>query len=117
MGELVAAPWRATVASLDEARVAIRAAIERGLAAELESPPDAALIHGVLWFSEMQRALKVEFPHARFRLILDCADRADLAHAALIEGLPAIRLGGHPAAIAAIADIARQLGAELIAGG
>jgi hypothetical protein len=102
------------VASLPEARAALAAAQSSGVAAELESPPDAASIYGVLWFAELNRALLAEFPGASFSLTLDCGTRADLAHAALVEGLKRIRFGGHPEAAKALMDIARQLGAECL---
>jgi hypothetical protein len=112
-GEAPASPAAIVVATIDEARTAISAAARRGAMARLESPPDAAIIHGVLWFSEMQRVLATEFPPGSFSLTLDCGDRPDLAHSALAEGLRSIRLACHPAARAAIEDIARQLGAEV----
>jgi hypothetical protein len=81
---------------------------------ELESPPDAASIYGVLWFAELNRALLAEFPGVPFTLTLDCGERADLAHAALVEGIKRIRFSGHPDAAKALKDIASQLGAELV---
>ena len=62
-----------------------------------------------------RRALSVDFSPETFRLTLDCGDRADLAHAALAEGLRRVRLNCHPAAMAAIQDVASQLGAEVVA--
>ncbi len=106
---------RTIIASLPEARAALEAAGSSGLAAELESPPDAAAIYGVLWFAEMNRALLAEFPGQPFTLTLDCGDRADLAHAALVEGIRRIRFSGHPDAEKALTDIALQVGAELVA--
>lgn len=105
---------RVVVANLDEGRAAIAAARSRGVAAELESPPDAASVYGVLWFAEMNRALLAESPGVLYSLTLDCGSRADLAHAALVEGVKRIRFRGHPDAMKALHDIARQLGAELV---
>ena len=101
------------VTTLAEARAAIEAARSSGVAAELESPPDAAAIYGVLWFAELNRALLQEFSGQPFTLTLDCGDRADLAHAALVEGIKRIRFSGHPDAARALLDIAQQTGAEL----
>jgi len=115
-GGATASPMRATVTTLSEARAAIAASIAQGQMADLESPPRAAIIHGILWFAEMQRALSVDFSPENFRLTLDCGDRADLAHAALAEGMRRVRLNCHPTAMAAIRDIASQLGAEVVAG-
>ena len=106
---------RAVVATLDEARAAIEAARSSGAVAELESPPGAASVYGVLWFAEINRLLAAEFPGGAFVLELDCGDRADLAHAALAEGLKRIRFHGHAQAVAALRDIAKQLGAEVCA--
>ncbi|HKP23742.1 MAG TPA: hypothetical protein VJV39_07740 [Dongiaceae bacterium] len=105
---------RTVIASLPEARAALAAAQSSGVAAELESPPDAASIYGVLWFAALNRALRTEFPNVSFSLTLDCGKRADLAHAALTEGIKRIRFGGHPDAAKALHDIARQLDAECL---
>jgi 2'-5' RNA ligase len=106
---------RTVIASLPEARAAIEAARSSGVVAELESPPDAASIYGVLWFAELNRTLLAEFPDVTFTLMLDCGSRADLAHAALVEGIKRIRFSGHPEAAKALQDIAQQSGAELVA--
>jgi 2'-5' RNA ligase len=103
------------IASLPEARAALEAARSSGVAAELESPPDAASIYGVLWFAELNRALAAEFPDVPFTLTLDCGERADFAHAALVEGIKRIRFNGHPEAAKALRDVAEQSGAELAA--
>ena len=102
------------IASLPEARAALAAARSSGVAAELESPPDAAAIYGVLWFAELNRALLAEFPGSSYSLTLDCGNRPDLAHAALVEGIKRIRFNGHPDAAKALSDIARQLNAECL---
>lgn len=104
------------IASLPEARAALAAAKSSGVAAELESPPDAASIYGVLWFAELNRALLAEFGSRSFTLTLDCGIRADLAHAALVEGIKRIRFSGHPDAGRALSDIARQLDATVLQG-
>jgi len=101
------------VATLAEARAALEAAKSSGIAAELESPPDAASIYGVLWFAELNRALLREFAGVPFTLTLDCGNRADLAHAALVEGIKRVRFSGHPDTTKALSDIATQLHAEL----
>ena len=102
------------IASLPEARVALEAARSSGVAAELESPPGAASIYGVLWFAELNRALLAEFPALPFSLTVDCGNCADLAHAALVEGIKRIRFAGHPDAARALQDVARQLDAECL---
>lgn len=108
------AAQRVVVASLAETRAAIAAARSRGVMAELDSPPDAAVTYGVLWFAEMNRMLAAEFGADTFLLTLDCGTRADLAHAALVEGLKQIRFHGHPAAALALYDVAAQLEARIL---
>ena len=103
------------IASLPEARAALAAARSSGVAVELESPPDAAGIYGVLWFAELNRALSAEYPGTPFSLTLDCGVRADLAHAALVEGITRIRFSGHPEAARALRSIAEQVGAQVLA--
>jgi hypothetical protein len=103
------------VASLPEARAAIEAARSSGVAAELESPPGAAAIYGVLWFAELNRALLAEYSGVPFSLTFDCGERADLAHAALVAGIRRIRFRGHAEAAKALRDIAEQAGAEVAA--
>ncbi|HSE37358.1 MAG TPA: hypothetical protein VLG74_08660, partial [Blastocatellia bacterium] len=105
---------RTVIASLAEARAALEAARSSSAAAELESPPGAAGIYGVLWFAELNRALLAEFPGVPFTLTLDCGSRADFAHAALVEGIKRIRFSGHREAVKALQDIAQQVGAELV---
>ena len=102
------------IASLPEARAALEAAKSSGVAAELESPPDAVAIYGVLWFAALNRALLAEFPTVSFSLTLDCGTRADLAHAALTEGIKRIRFNGHSDAAKALGDIALQLDAACL---
>jgi hypothetical protein len=108
---------RTIIASLPEARAALEAARSSGVAAELESPSDAASIYGVLWFAELNRTLLAEFPGLSYSLTVDCGNRADLAHAALAEGIKRIRFSGHPDAARALQDIARQLDAECLISG
>jgi hypothetical protein len=104
------------ITSLPEARAALEAARSSGVVVELKGPPDAASIYGVLWFAELNRALKAEFPGVPFSLTLDCGERADLAHAALVEGIRRIRFSGHPDAAKALSDIAEQLGGTVLRG-
>jgi hypothetical protein len=77
----------------------------------LWSPPGAAGMHGVLWFVALQQAALEAFPDRRPLITLDCGDRADLAHAALREGLQSICFRGSPALLAKLRAIADTLGA------
>ena len=92
------------VASLSEARAAIAAAQERSVVAELESPPDAAIIYGVLWFSELNHMLAAEFAADSFTLTLDCGERPDLAQNFVlrIPGASYFRPGDEPRRVVAV---------------
>lgn len=79
----------------------------------LWSPPNAAAIHGVLWFVSLQQALQAQFPDRPSVLILDCGDRGDLAHAALREGLRHICFRGSPGMLAKLRAIAASLDAVI----
>lgn len=75
------------------------------------SPPDGASIHGVLWYVGLQQLAQSRFPDLRPAIVLDCGDRADLAHAALREGLTAVCYRGSPAMLAKLRAIAAESGA------
>lgn len=94
-----------SVTSLAEAVAALAAG-----ETDLRSPPDAASIHGVLWYLSLQRALDHDHPAAGARIALDCGDRADLAIEALRGGLSRVVLAGSDDVTAKVADIAAQLG-------
>jgi hypothetical protein len=68
----------------------------------------------VLWFSELNHMLAAEFAADSFTLTLDCGERPDLAHAALVEGITRIRFRGHAAASKALQDVAEQRGATVL---
>ncbi|HVJ44030.1 MAG TPA: hypothetical protein VM639_21185 [Dongiaceae bacterium] len=90
---------------------AVYAASANPTAARFWSPPDAASIHGVLWFVGLQQLAAERFPEWRPVVVLDCGDRADFAHAALHEGLLAICFRGSPGMLAKLRAIADSLGA------
>ena len=100
------------VENLDDL-AAVYAASPNPAAARFWSPPDAASIHGVLWFVGMQQSAVEHFPEWRPVIVLDCGDRADFAHAALREGLPAICFRGSPGMLAKLQAIADSLGARV----
>lgn len=100
-----------TVETFDD--VAERLADTGETGARLWSPVDAASIHGVLWFAELQRQVTAAFPDRKALIVLDCGDRADLAHAAICEGLRVICFRGAPAMLEKLRSIAEQLGATV----
>lgn len=101
---------RFVVANLAEAKAALGA----DAAPELWSPPDAASIQGVLWFVRLQQALDCEHPAAQAALVLDCGDRADLAIEALRGGIGRVALTCPDIVAAKVADIAAELGGEVL---
>lgn len=81
--------------------------------AHLWSPPDAAAIHGVLWFVGLQQVAFEHFPDLHPVITLDCGDRADLAHAALREGLRSICFRGGGPMLEKLQGIANSLSAVI----
>jgi len=77
------------------------------------SPPDGASIHGVLWYVGLQQLAAARFPDLRPVIVLDCGDRADLAHTALREGLTAICYRGSPVMLAKLQAIAAESGSRV----
>lgn len=75
------------------------------------SPPAGASIHGVLWFVALQKAARDRYPECQPIIVLDCGDRADLAHAALREGMSAIAFRGSAGMLAKLQQIAETTGA------
>ncbi len=99
------------VASFDDAAAALAKA--EGQRPVLWSPRHAASIYGVLWFAELQRQITAAFPGRQPLIALDCGDRADLAHAAMCDGLRIICFDGAPELRAKLDSIAAQLGARI----
>jgi hypothetical protein len=107
-----AVPASVVIESLADLRAAL-ADKPAGAAPGLWSPPGAAAMHGVLWFVSLQQAAVEQFPDQQPLITLDCGDRADLAHAALREGLRSICFRGSPAMLAKLQAIADTLGAVI----
>jgi hypothetical protein len=102
-----------TVHTLAQARRALEQARRRSESVILESPPGAAGWQGIGWWRAMLDRLAGEFPDLAFGSVLDCADCPGLALAALRAGIPAVRLAAGEEILAALADIAGQLGAKV----
>lgn len=98
---------------LGHARAALAAAADVGVAVQLWSAPGAAAYAGAGWFDALVRLARRDHPDADVQAVLDCADRADLAQAALRQGLRGICFRGSKAAAARLADIAAQYDATL----
>lgn len=98
---------------LGHARAALAAAADMGVAVELWSAPGAAAYAGAGWFDALVRLARQDHPDADVQAVLDCGSRADLAQAALRQGLRGICFHGSKAAAARLADIAAQHDATL----
>jgi hypothetical protein len=102
------------VHSLAEARAACAAAAECGVPLLLVSAPAASAHAGALWFQDVVRRAAAEFPNVSLTAVLDCADRAGDAQAALAAGVHAILFTGPVSVAERLADIAAQRGAILL---
>lgn len=96
--------WRETEAALRTAR-------EQGVSPTLLTPPDAASFYGAGYLGALQGRAAEEFPDVAFTLIVDCGDAPGYALACLRAGVKCISMSSFNDKIA---DIARQMGAELV---
>lgn len=96
--------WRETEAALKAART-------KGTAPTLITSPGAASFQGAGYFGALQERARREFPDVPFRLIVDCGDAAGHALACLRAGVKLISMEPPNDKVA---DIARQMGAELV---
>jgi hypothetical protein len=95
------------IAALDVAR-----ALKRPVT--LLSPDEAALWLGPGWLVAVAKEAAKAVPGAKCRKLLDCADRPDLAQAALRQGTDAILFTGKPRVAAKLADIVAAYRAILL---
>lgn len=96
--------WRQTQAVLAKARA-------EGTAPTLVTPENAAATYGAGYLAALQERAREEFPDVTFALIVDCGDTPGYALACLRAGVHTISMAEpNPK----IADIARQMGAELV---
>lgn len=96
--------WRTTATALEAARAS-------GVAPVLVTPPDAASFYGAGYLGALQARALAEFPDVAFRLIVDCGDAPGHALACLRAGVKLISMNPPDDKVA---DIARQMGAELV---
>src|SRR5258708_5407056 len=96
--------WRQVTAALNAARAA-------GSRPTLVTPENAASIYGAGYLAALQDRARQEFPDVAFTLIVDCGDAPGHALACLRAG---VRLISMREPNEKIADIARQMGAELV---
>ena len=96
--------WRETEAALLKARA-------EGTAPTLVTPEDAAASYGAGYLAALQERARKEFPDIAFTLVVDCGDAPGYALACLRAGVKLISMSPLNDKIA---DIARQMGAELV---
>lgn len=101
------------VHDIGDARAALAAARALGLGVVLVSPPSGAASLGAGWWQGMLRQLAAEYPEVQVTAILDCGARADLAQAALRQGLADICYRGPAGVARKLAEIAARRGARL----
>ena len=101
---VVVRDWRQTNAVLSAAR-------DEGRAPILLTPENAAATYGAGYLAALQDRARQEFPDVAFTLIVDCGDAPGYALACLRAGVAKISMSTHNEKIA---DIARQMGAELV---
>jgi acyl-CoA reductase-like NAD-dependent aldehyde dehydrogenase len=93
---------------LEQARAALAAAAEAGCAIQLRSAPGAASYAGVGYLKALGEQVGQE-------LVVDCGDDAGLVMAALRTGCRRLVFSGSEEIGRRLADMAEQLGAELVA--
>jgi hypothetical protein len=96
--------WRTTEAALQAARA-------DGSSPTLVTPEDAAAFYGAGYLAALQDRAREEFPDVAFTLVVDCGDAPGYALACLRAGVKTISMTEMNDKIA---DIARQMGAELV---
>ena len=96
--------WRSTEAALQAARA-------DGTSPTLVTPEGAASFYGAGYLGALQERAETEFPDVAFELIVDCADAPGHALACLRAGVKRISMEPYNDKIA---DIARQMGAQLV---
>ena len=106
------APARAIlVRDWRQVKAALTAARESGEAPTLVTPENAAATYGAGYLAALQERARREFPDVAFTLIVDCGQAPGYALACLRAG---VRLISMSEPNEKIADIARQMGAELV---
>lgn len=101
---IVIRDWRSTAAALEAARA-------QGTSPILVTPEDAAAFYGAGYLAALQQRARREFADIEFTLIVDCGDAPGWALACLRAGVKVISMDPMNDKIA---DIARQMGAELV---
>jgi hypothetical protein len=101
---IVVRDWR-------QAEAALQAARADGVTPVLITPEGAAAFYGAGYLAALQERARQEFPDVAFTLIVDCGDAPGYALACLRAG---VRLISMSEPNEKIANIARQMGAQLV---
>jgi fructose/tagatose bisphosphate aldolase len=110
---MLATDCRIVVHSLDQARAAVAAAAALDLPVTIASAAGAGAYGGPLWFKALIAEATRDHPDAAVTAVLDCADEAGTALAALRAGLTRVRFTGPEPMRSRIAEIAAALGATV----
>ena len=92
-------------------KAALETARQGGHSPTLVTPEDAASFYGAGYLAALEERARQEFPDVDFTLVVDCGDAPGYALACLRAGVRCISMRE---ANEKIADIARQMGAELV---
>jgi len=99
------------ITSYTDAIAAFAAASGQDRPLALISPQTVLYAQGAAWFLSLCHQAATHFPQVPCTMIVDCADAAGYALAALDAGAPALALNAMPApARQRLQDIARQMG-------
>lgn len=99
---------------LHHAVAALKMSERMDIPVTLVSAPGAARSGGAGWWRALIAQARAAAPTARASSILDCADEAGMALAAIREGVEAIAISAPNPAFERLADIARQSGVEIL---
>jgi hypothetical protein len=92
-------------------KAALETARHNGETPTLVTPEDAASLYGAGYLAALQDRARREFPDVAFTLVVDCGDTPGYALACLRAGVRCISMREPNEKIA---DIARQMGADLV---
>jgi len=104
------------VHSLDDARAAVAAAGELGVAVTLASAPGAGGYGGAPWFRELVALAAEDFPGVQVHALLDCADKPGYVLGALRLGMKHVRFTGSKSTVATLRGLAAAYGAQIVTG-
>src|SRR5438067_12898566 len=112
--EAATSPVTIIIHSLAHAIAALSAAAEAGRPVTLASAPDAGIYAGPGWFGGLIAAAREAVPAAQSTALLDCAEDAGAAQAAIRAGIEGVVFTGRADVAERLADIAGQRGIRLL---